>query len=373
MTPEIMRENLPKIAFLLGNTSTNGGIERVTSILSDELTEKGFAKIYAIGFQPKECEPVYEWNKKITIFDLLVKRESMKTGIFKAIIRLRRYLKNNNIDILVACGHRYAPLAGLATVGTNTKMIYWSHSSFYGEIDTFKKFNEHFGSLISNVVVPLTKTDEQNYRNKTRAKKVIQIYNPIDEHLLNHNIPYNPNTKRIISVGRLDHPKNFESHLLEVAKIVLTNNPEYTWHIYGKGGLESIIKSNIEKEGLTGRVILEGNVNNLYNLYSGYSLMVMTSSYEGFPMTLIEGMAKKLPLVSFDVQTGPNEIIQDNLNGFLIPPFNLNLMAQRIDELIHDQDMRIKFSEANKTLIENYKIDVIIDQWATLIKSLVNK
>ena len=52
--------------------------------------------------------------------------------------------------------------------------------------------------------------------------------------------------------------------------------------------------------------------------------MVMTSSYEGFPMTLLEGMKMALPLVSFDVPTGPNEIIKDGINGFLIPPFNCN-------------------------------------------------
>ena len=84
-------------------------------------------------------------------------------------------------------------------------------------------------------------------------------------------------------------------------------------------------------------------------------------------------LAKKLPLVSFDIQTGPNEIIENNVNGFLIPSFDLNLMAQKLEELINNQDMRIVFSKANKALIEEFKLDTIISQWFSLIKTLVSK
>ena len=84
-----------------------------------------------------------------------------------------------------------------------------------------------------------------------------------------------------------------------MAKSVLNNNPEFTWHICGKGGLENIIKLYLNEW-----VILDGNVTNLYELYFNHSLMVMTSAFGGFPMSLLEGMVKKLPLVSFHAQTG---------------------------------------------------------------------
>src|SRR5690606_33587813 len=131
---------------------------------------------------------------------------------------------------------------------------------------------------------------------------------------------------------------------------------EYTWHIYGKGSLETVIKENIDKLGLSGRVILEGNVTDLYEKYSSYSLMVMTSSYEGFPMSLLEGMVNKLPLVSFDIQTGPNEIIHNNQNGFLIEPFNIDDAANKINLLIENSTKRIAFSNANVHYVEEFRI-----------------
>lgn len=367
-----MYRNLPKIGFLLGSTSSHGGIERVTSILTDQLIEKELAHIFAISYLPRISEDqVYKWNEKVSFYELLVKSESMKTGIFKALPKLRNYIIKNKIDVLVACGHAFGPLAGLATFNTKIRMAYWSHSSLFGEeVRPFKKFNEHLSSFLANTVISLTKTDEENYRNRTLAKKVFHIYNPLDEKLFINPSIYNPNTKKIISVGRLNEQKKFHTHLIEVAKIVLRNNPDYTWHIYGKGELENIIKANINEMGLAKRLILEGNVANLYELYSNHSLMVMTSAFEGFPMSLLEGMAKKLPLISFDIQTGPNEIIQDNVNGFLIKPFDCSAMANKIQELINNQEMRVAFSKANETMISPFKMEHVLKQWTSLIDNL---
>ncbi len=366
-----MSSNLPNIAFLLGSTCSSGGIERVTSLLASTFADKGIAQTHAVAFQPRDREQVYEWSDKITFFELMTERKSMKTGIFKAVPRLRRYLNKNNIDLLIVCGHLMCPLGGFSIIGTNTKMIYWSHSSYFGEVNRFKRMNEHIGAICSKVVISLTKADKLNYRKKTLAKNVTQIYNPIDKNLFLKSSPYNPNTNKIISVGRLDHPKNFESYLLEVAKLVLSKNPEYTWHIYGKGSLEAVIKENIDKLGLSGRVILEGNVSDLYEQYSNYSIMVMTSSYEGFPMSLLEGMVNKLPLVSFDIQTGPNEIIQNDLNGFLIDPFDIEDMADKINLLIESPTKRIAFSKANLHYLEKFKIQVIMNKWMELIETTI--
>ncbi|MBD0778834.1 glycosyltransferase [Maribacter sp. ANRC-HE7] len=367
-----MNRNLPNIAFLLGSTCSHGGIERVTSLLASTFAEKAIAEIHAVAFQPRDREQVYEWSEKVTFFELMKERKSMKSGIFKAVPKLRKYLKNNSIDILIVCGHLCCPLGGFSVLGTNTKMIYWSHSSYYGEVNHFKRINEHIGAICSKVVISLTKADKLNYRKKTLAKKVTQIYNPIDENLFLKSSPYNPNTNKIISVGRLDHPKNFESYLLEVAQMVLSKNPEYTWHIYGKGSLHDLIKENIDKLGLTGKVILEGNVTDLYEQYSKYSLMVMTSSYEGFPMSLLEGMVNKLPLVSFDIQTGPNEIIQNDKSGFLIVPYDRPNMAKKIQELIDCQDLRINFSRASEILINQYKMDTVLKKWTKLLNNLID-
>jgi glycosyltransferase involved in cell wall biosynthesis len=361
------------LAFLLSSTSSNGGIERATSILANNLVKRGVAKVFAVGFHPRQLDQrVYEWDQSVVHFDLFSVKRGMKKGIFSAIPRLRRFLKKNNIDVLIPCGHIYAPLGGFACIGSRTKMIYWSHSSFFGEPNPFKRFNEHMAGLFSKAVVCLTKADIKNYQKKTFARKVVQIYNPIDENLLGNKSRYNPDTKKIISVGRLAHPKNFETYLLDVATFVLKENPEYSWHIYGKGEFKGLIEERIHLMGLQDRVVLMGNVNNLYEIYPEYSIMVMTSSYEGFPMTLLEGLVMSIPLVSFDIPTGPNEIIRNNVNGFLIPPYSVADMAEKLNMLIEDRSLRIKFSEANRSGLNEFNIEKTLPKWIDLLASVTN-
>jgi len=362
----------PNIAFLLGSISGKGGIERVTSIIAEELSLKKLSNIHIISFQPQQPEKGYLWIENVSYAQLLSERKGMQQGLIEATTNLRKYIAKNKIDILIVCGHRFCLLGGLGVTGKKTKMVYWSHSSFFGEKNRFKWLNEQFGGFFSKCIISLTKADIDNYQNRTLAKSVYQLYNPIDERLLVKEPKYSPKTKKIISVGRLNEQKRFESNLIEVAKIVLNKNPDLEWHIYGDGELRDVITQKITENNLGDRLKLMGNVKGLYDLYSKYSLMVMTSAYEGFPMVLLEGMTQKLPLISFDIPTGPNEIIINGKNGFLIPPFEYSEMADKIQLLIDNPDLAIEFSQNNLSLLEPFMLSNIINQWRQLINNLSN-
>ncbi|WP_158976822.1 glycosyltransferase family 4 protein [Cellulophaga sp. L1A9] len=357
-----------KIMFLIGKKTNIGGIPRVVSLLSDNLLLIPNIEIHIVSYLD-EKETGYNWNKKIKFHSLISKRQSMKTGIFKATIRLRKILTSEKIDILISCGSLFGPLGVLSTRLSKTKLIYWDHSNYFENTShNFKIKSKNFTARFADTVVPLTKRDEINYRNHTSAKKIVQIYNPIDSKLegLEHN--YDKNSKLIISVGRLTSQKNFLG-LVDVAKKVLLELPDIKWHIYGDGNEKDLIQDKINREGLTDKLILKGQSDNLYELYPNYSMMVMTSKYEGFPMTLLEGMANKLPLVCFDIPTGPDEIIIENLNGHLIQPFEYDKMADKIIELHINESKKILFSTKNNELIEQFNMKSIINQWINLFQS----
>lgn len=130
---------------------------------------------------------------------------------------------------------------------------------------------------------------------------------------------------------------------------------------------EKIIKYNLENN-----VILKGAVNPIlvYDQYSNYTMFVLTSYREGLPLVLLEAKANKLPIVSFDIETGPNEIVEDNVNGFLIEKYNIKEMAIRINELLKNKDLRQKFSNNAYKNINKFKQDTIINEWINLINSI---
>ena len=96
----------------------------------------------------------------------------------------------------------------------------------------------------------------------------------------------------------------------------------------------------------------------------------MTSRYEGLPMTLLEAKTYKLPIVSFDIDTGPDEIINDKINGFLIPPYDCNNMVERINELIENEELRQQFEEASVNEIDKFRLGNVIPKWIELISKL---
>ena len=88
-------------------------------------------------------------------------------------------------------------------------------------------------------------------------------------------------------------------------------------------------------------------------------------------MTLLEGMGNGLPLVSFDIPTGPNEIIVEGENGFLIDPFDTTMMAEKIQNLIDSKELREQLAQDNLSKVSMFKEEEIVKAWMNLLKKLV--
>lgn len=362
------------ICFLLGGFTKVGGIGRVTSIISNELAKDKVMEIHVISFSKNDHPILYQLDSSIRhsyLFDyeLNVTKAMLRHGSNK----LRNYIKKNGIDVLIAAGAMFYPIGVMATVGSKTKVIAWEHANVQNKNGfKFQKFARRIGAKYSDHVVTLTEHDKEGYRSKYHIDNVRHIYNPIDDELINHVRDYNIHSKRIISVGRLSYQKNFAS-LINIARTVLPKFEEWSWDIYGEGEEKSALQEMIVEYGLTDQIVLKGRVDNLYELYNQYSFLVMTSRYEGFPMTLLEGMSQGLPLISYDIVTGPNEIIVQSQNGFLAEANNENEMIRYIENLILDKAKRLEMSNANLALSGRYLLTNIISEWRGLFESLIER
>ena len=126
----------------------------------------------------------------------------------------------------------------------------------------------------------------------------------------------------------------------------------------------------IKQNNLENHIILKGSSCDIYDLYQDYSFYVMTSRYEGLPMVLLEAKAKKLPIVSFDINSGPSDIIRDGVDGFLIKTFDCEAMANKICELIENPELRQKLSDNAHGNLDKFSKEKIIKQWCDLIDGL---
>lgn len=104
------------------------------------------------------------------------------------------------------------------------------------------------------------------------------------------------------------------------------------------------------------------------NVPNRASIYVMTSRSEGLPMCLLEAMEQGVGCVSFDIPTGPAEIIMEGKNGYLITPFDLEQMKEKISILIENEELRKHFSEQTSETVHRFDMDVIIQKWSELLK-----
>lgn len=364
---------MTKICFLLGGFQGNGGIGRVTSILVNQLCQDKDLEIHTISYLQDQRPMLYDIKTEVHSHVLYTSPCSMTKAMLlhHAVQKVRAILREEKIDLLIACGALYYPLGIMACKGAGAKCVCWEHTNPATSSDyNFQNLCRRYAAKQCQHVVVLTKSAEQYYKEHYPAcqNKITQIYNPIAEGATKSE-QYNGKSKKIISVGRLSYQKNFV-RLIAIAARILPQYPDWSWDIYGDGELKESLQVLIDENKLGAQLTLKGQVSDLYNRYGDYAFMVMTSRYEGFPMSLIEGAANRLPLVSFDIPTGPNEIILDGINGYLIDPNSDDDMVKRIQQLIETPTLRTAMSDEVYRLTDSFALERILKQWKTLYMEL---
>ena len=152
--------------------------------------------------------------------------------------------------------------------------------------------------------------------------------------------------------------------------IVLKKHPDCKWIICGEGEERESLENKIRKYSLEQNLILQGNVKNIEDYYRKSAMFVLTSRAEGFGLVLTEAKKEGLPCVSFRCPAGPNEIIFDGVNGYLIDCFDVKAMAEKVNQLIENQDIRKRFSDNSMVGTEKFNIDKISEQWMELIEQI---
>lgn len=363
-----------KICFFLGGFYQNGGIGRVTSVLANRLVEDPNIEIVTLEYVNTHKPTIYTLSPKIYREYLMESYQNMAKLMLKGGERkLRKFLQEKHVDVLVACGALFFPISVRACKGIETKCICWEHSNPEGNKDhRWQNLSRKFGIKRSDLNVVLTKSAAKVYKKKYGIQNLVQIYNPIDPEVLKQAKSYSAKSKRIISVGRLTYQKNFEA-AVDVAESVLSKHPEWEWDIYGQGEEFDTLNALIREKGINRKMHFLGQVSNIYEKYSKYAFMVMTSRYEGFPMTLLEGIGNGLPLVSFDIPTGPDEIIEDGVNGFLIPAFDLQAMKQKVNIMMDDANLRNKLSQGSINKINMFAEEEIVQKWKDILIGISGK
>ena len=224
----------------------------------------------------------------------------------------------------------------------------------------------------ADAVVLLTEEDKQYLENHTTKKraKLLVIPNVIRTDLIGKRDlkPVLNRPKQILFIGRLARQKQVPE-LIKIWSLIEKNHPQWELVIVGDGAERPLIEKKIEELHLR-QVKLIGKTTDVFLYYRESQILVLSSAFEGLPLVLIEGLFFDLPEVSFDCPCGPDEIIEDGKNGFIIKDFNKIRFAEKLSELMRNDKMREEFSVRSKKLSRKYLPENILPQWEKLFAEL---
>ncbi len=177
-------------------------------------------------------------------------------------------------------------------------------------------------------------------------------------------------SKRVVSIGRYAYEKGNDLLLKAWAKVEKSCK-DWSLDIYGMGNQTPYRALMLELGIDETRCHLHGSLTDVKDAYLNSSVFTLPSRFEGFGLVIIEAMACGVPIVAFDCENGPRNIITNNQNGILVPPFNVNEYAESLLRLMRDDQLRAQMGNRAFESSRRYSIEDIALQWKGLFDEVM--
>lgn len=179
-----------------------------------------------------------------------------------------------------------------------------------------------------------------------------------------------PNRKwRAIAVGRLSAEKGFDL-LLRAWKLAAADEPTWELAIVGEGPLRPQLESLIAELHLQNSVHLMGWCSDIGSQYERSDLYIASSHYEAMSRSLLEALSYQLPVISTRATDGLEELVQDHHNGWLVPPGNIEALANALGSALHEKEHLQLYGQRSAIAVQRHAWELIGPKWLDLIRSV---
>lgn len=235
-------------------------------------------------------------------------------------------------------------------------------------------------TLCSQKIIFVSKYTKASFMkiSKISEGKSAVIYNGIELHNFHSCIDVKKKRvelglrqeERVVgNVGSL-YPVKGQIYLLKAAKIVLQKFPNVKFIFVGRGDLEHKLKEEAKNLNITDHVLFLGFREDIHELLKVMDVFVLPSLSEGLPLSLIEAMACSLPNIASNVG-GISEVIDDGLNGFIIPPADPEKLADRITYLLKNTQSASKIGKrALQKVKANFDLQTMINNYSRIYNEI---
>jgi glycosyltransferase involved in cell wall biosynthesis len=358
---------MKKIVFVnLSGMSNPGGAERVLSIIANKLYNLGY-HISILSYKTND-DSFYPLSKNINRISLNYDITKSKITLILAIKKFRKLIKLNDIDYVIPLGTKATILTFISLIFVlKVRKVSWVHYSFYNKMNISEWLFRHFIGKYFDKVIILNKSDVTQYK-KYFENIVVHIPNPAPFSALKGSSQEN---HIVIAAGRLVKIKGFDS-LIKAFALVLNDKNYSDWklEIYGSdGGEKESLLILIKELKISENVSINEATSNINEKYLKSDIYAMSSLSECFPMVLLEAQQNGLPIISFDCNSGPRDIVTNSEDGFLIKPYYINEYANKLAILMNNPQLRREMGQKGKENVKRFSNELIIKKWQTEVLS----
>lgn len=354
-----------RICFLIQDITTQGGTERTTCCLANEMVRHGH-EVSIVSVFSAMGDAQYPLMNEVRVAYLSNEHYGLDLSLVRRFIRVFRQvgmLRKNGLlqqsDVIISQKVIASVLSCIAGLGKKT--IACEHYA-YGRFNSIARWARN--RLYNHVrgLVVLTERDRALFKHHG-VQRVWVVENMVS---IRPEPWQGQMVHRAMSVGRLDKQKGYDL-LLNALAGRQKELGDWQVDIYGEGNERAVLEAQARALHLDGIVRFLPFTKQIEKAYATHAFYIMSSRFEGFPMVLLEAAASGLPVVSFDCPSGPAILLQQD-RGLLVANGDTQALGDAIVRLVKDEDKRQFLHEQTWKIVEPYTPQAIYAKWIKLFE-----
>jgi len=368
-----------KITYIITRSDWGGAQAHLYDLIEYAHTNTDHSCHLIVGEEGRLAEQVRNLGVPVTIVPTLIQPIHPLKDIL-AVRDLVRLLKQINPDIIHLHSSKAGMVGRIAARILRLRAIFTAHGwAFTDGVSFFRRMIslplERWVARYSQRIICVSEYDRElalQYR-VGRSEQLVTIHNGIPD--INENqclLEENSNKKRsvlkCVMVARFSSQKDYATLLHAASQVTVP----VELHLAGQGELIASMRSLARELQIEDKTNFLGPRSDIPALLSSNDVFVLTTNYEGFPISILEAMRAGLPVIATDVG-GVGEAVIDSVTGYLVPRGDSKAVQERIEILAENPELRRKMGEAGRNrFLEHFTSQEMINKTFSLYKEVLH-